>query len=591
MDIAKHKERLVSLREQVTNTAAKITAIKHADEEGESLLLYRLAMHEAREECVASFMTAKGFYNLRTERLIMHATQTLVDSMGYTITSCARYPWSSDVLISEKVQKQLQQARGNQQAYETGWTLAMQQLVYAFDTDCSGNFDEGEVSLLLSCANCGIAERQILLGFPEVVGDSVSTETLCTYLAPRVVWGRGWLSRFGFSGGAHMLLKPHITAAGSMLISLSMQRALQAAQEATALTRTGELEEEDDDKNEEAIMVRAQLFAMRQVQLFLRTVQGRQKMKLAKRMVTYWWKEDIWATGAARHGLFNYAFLVHKDTKGVLITELPHLISYLVKHCGFFTTREVATVAEMVYRCKTREDVRWFNQAQTMELLERVIAPCSLPWRACMQGPNAFLSRLYNVRRDAKLNMLSRARQQAVLVSLRFEGILVADTNYRCSALGLNDVMSDISANSSWGVSEEENVEKIDWKNVPREAMHFLLLSHGYAMHDFLLDGMEELTDIEHSDGGIAADLVNVLQALAAAKMHTNREFTGYTGYLQKARRWGNFFTQATGGLVAYYHYFRVAKAVKTEGKKVNLEGAKYLRELLTGQSHCVSGG
>ena len=120
--------------------------------------------------------------------------------------------------------------------------------------------------------------------------------------------------------------------------------------------------------------------------------------------------------------------------------------------------------------------------------------------------------------------------------------------------------------------------------------MHFLLLSHGYAMDDMMLDGMEELTDIEHKDGGIAADLVNVPDTLAAVKLHTNRAFTGYTGSLQKARRWGNYLTQATGGLGAYWHYFRVAKAIKTEGKSVNREGAKYLRELLTGQSHCVSG-
>ena len=129
LDLEKEKERLVVLREKVATTADKITAVKHADEEGESLLLYRLAMDEAKEECVASFVTSKGFYNLRTERLIMNATQTLVDSMGYTITPCAKYPWSSDVLTSDREREKLQQRRSNEQAYETGWTLAMQQLV------------------------------------------------------------------------------------------------------------------------------------------------------------------------------------------------------------------------------------------------------------------------------------------------------------------------------------------------------------------------------------------------------------------------------------------------------------------------------
>ena len=589
LDIEKDKERLAALQENTANIAAKITRIKHADEEGESLLLYRLAMNEAREECIASFASRQGFYNLRTERLIMNATQTMVDSMGHTITPCARYPWPSSMLSRGTAEDHLHAGRGNAEAYETGWTLALQQLIYAFDTDCSGNFDEGEVSLLLSCANCGIAERQVLLGFPEVVTDSVSTDTLCKYLATRVVWGRGWLSRFGFSGGAHMVLKPNITSAGSMLISLSMQRALQSAQEATALTRTGEIQEEDDDKNDEAVMVRSQLFAMRQVDLFLRTVQGRQKMKLTRKKVKYWWKEDVWRTGGSRRGLFNYAYMVHKDHKGVLVTELPHLISYLVKYLGFTTTMQVERVAEIVYDVKTRDKVVWYDQQQVLDLLESVMAQSSLPWRVSMQVPNAMLSRLYNVNRDAKVNTLSRARQQAVLVSLNFEGILVADTNYRCSALGLNDVMSHISSTSNWGILRSKAPVNMDWRNVPREAMHFLLLSHGYSMDDFLLDGMDQITDVEHRDGGIAADTVFVPDALKAAKESVNKANTGYIGLLQKVRRWGNYFTQASGGFGAYWHYFRVAKAISTEGKAVNREGAKYLRELITGQSHCVS--
>ena len=44
------------------------------------------------------------------------------------------------------------------------------------------------------------------------------------------------------------------------------------------------------------------------------------------------------------------------------------------------------------------------------------------------------------------------------------------------------------------------------------------------------------------------------------------------------------------GAVIFYYwNYFRVSKAIQTEGKKVNKEGAKYLREILTGQSHCVA--
>jgi hypothetical protein len=47
------------------------------------------------------------------------------------------------------------------------------------------------------------------------------------------------------------------------------------------------------------------------------------------------------------------------------------------------------------------------------------------------------------------------------------------------------------------------------------------------------------------------------------------------TGYLQAAKRWGNFFTCKTGGLGAYKHYLEMSRAMMTRGKAVNAEGAK----------------
>mgnify|MGYP006083613423 CR=1 FL=1 len=97
--------------------------------------------------------------------------------------------------------------------------------------------------------------------------------------------------------------------------------------------------------------------------------------------------------------------------------------------------------------------------------------------------------------------------------------------------------------------------------------------------------------DIDHLDGGLGGELVDVKELLKKAREETRDYFNsnGYVGYLQSAKRWGNFFSMRSGGLGAYKHYFHIGKAMMKRGKQVNAAGAKYLREILTGQSHCVA--
>ena len=134
----------------------------------------------------------------------------------------------------------------------------------------------------------------------------------------------------------------------------------------------------------------------------------------------------------------------------------------------------------------------------------------------------------------------------------------------------------------------------LNWKIVPREATVFLLLSRGYEMEDLTKGDVPKWAEVEHNDGGIAADGVEVRECLEAVNIEVSKTFRkdGFIGTVvgigQRVKRWMNFATQKTGGLVHYWNYFRVSKAIMTQGKKVNKQGAKYLREILTGQSHCV---
>ena len=272
------KARIEQLRLESELLNEKIVKIKNADEIGESLLLFKLQETEAEERCRRNFFSRQGVYNLRTEMRIMGATNKIIEAYGFCISPGARYPWTSKVFGTQSLQISQKDKDiwiairdrnyGNategtptlppttensdesihtfDSDYEVGWALSLAVLVYAYDTDCSGSFDEGEVKLLLSNSLCGMSERKVLLNFPEVKEDSATLHTMVNYLAPKVIWGRGWLGRLGYRGSTFVLTKPSLNAAASMLVSLSRQYAREKAEETAELARSGQIKEEDD---------------------------------------------------------------------------------------------------------------------------------------------------------------------------------------------------------------------------------------------------------------------------------------------------------------------------------------------------------
>ena len=562
----------------------KLGVIKKADEDRENLLLYRLAEDKAEYKCKRNFFSLRGVYNLRTEKLIMNATDTIIEAYGHCITPGALYPWTatnkrhfpSSKTPAPAPYDALGEDEAAEEPYEVGWSLAMAVLVYAFDTDCSGTFDEGEVRLLLECAFCGLSEKKILYCFPEVRLDSATLDDVVKYLAPRVGWRRGLLHRLGSKGGVFISKKTSWQASVMLLISNSRQLAREKAMQATSLSSSGVLIEDDDDKNDDALMMRSQIFAMRQVHMFLKTSQGQIRLHLARKRVRHWWKEDVWREGFRRRGLLRYACLLHGEWNGILVTELPHLVGFLVTTLKLQTNAQIAQIAEMLAKVKVKEDVYWLSQEEAVALLEPMFVTTSdsLSSRTLL-GVALMASR--SATRDAVVNMNSRARQQAVLVALRFENIYVADTNYRCSVLGLDAILKE---NRRLGFKRSTIL--MNWNRVPREATIFLLLSRGYLLDDLELGEIPKWVNIERRQGGLARDKVGVAECLRVAFEETDRVHS----LPQAAYRWGRFFI----GLPRYLEYKRVARTVTLQKREINERGATFLREIIKGQSHTIAG-
>lgn len=550
----------------------KLNTIKTADETTENLLLYRLAENEAEAKVWRQLFSRQGLSSLAVERLVMDATDSFIEAYGFLVPPGAKYPWTA-----------------GPGKYEPGWDLALSVLIYTFDTDCSGTFDEGEVRLLLRAAFCGLPDKKVLYNFSDLLPNgkgSATLEDVVKYLAPRVGWRRGKLHRFGRSGSVFVSKVSGWQASAMLLVSLSRQLAREKAEQATALARTGDLLEGDDAKNDDALLMRSQLFAMRQVTLFLRTSQGRIQFLLAKRRVKHWYREDCWKPGWTRQGLLRYAFLLHADRGAageMLITELPHMLRYLVVVCGFQVASgdggEVGKLAEMMSKVKTKADVRWVGRDEAIALMDGILQKLSSAdslSRVTRATLGARIASSRSAARDTKTHMSARARQQAVLVSLGFEGIYVAETNYRCSVLGLHALLLE-NKRTGW----KGDPRAMNWLHVPKEATPYLLLSSGYTLDDLYIGDMPSLAELDHRQGGLALEKVDVKMCLRVAREQSEPVHS----ILQGAYRWARWMT----GLPRYLEYRRYAKVLTQQRKQLEEAGAVFLREILKGQSHAVS--
>ena len=450
-----------TLKDEIAVIQDKLEEIKHVNEESELLLLYRLAEDTAQSRCISSFFSATGIYNLATERHVIKAADDIIDAYGYIITPNARFPFTSNLRLVMKqfckkqfgwnIYRDLDEYINNTNVstlekenkvekkllYETGWELALSILVYAFDTDCSGTFDEGEVRLLLDCSLCTLSEREILYHFPELRLDSTTIENMVHYLAKKVRWRRGLLGPFGYSGGVSISKKNSIITSAMMLISLSRQIAREKAEVATTLARTGKLLTDVDEKTDLTLIYRSQMFAMRQVKYYLRTTQGDMKIKFKLLNIREWWQFDVVEGNCCRSGIISYAFHVHQEWGGLLVTELPHLIKFLVKRFHFKITKEVVEIQDILTAIESKDDLFWLSEEEVVELLEPMIHSYVANESIMHKLYKSYITYAARLRSDAIVSMYSNARTQAVMIAMQFEDIYVSETNYRCSVLGM----------------------------------------------------------------------------------------------------------------------------------------------------------
>ena len=470
------------------------------------------------------------------------------------------------------------------QEIDIAWKLAISMWIYTFDTDCSGTFDESEVNLLLKFLFCGLSERQLLLQFPEVNKDSASLDTMVEYLVTKVFWVRGFPDYWTSARNAYVMTMSSHSASTMLLISLQRQAARELALQ-TLATQKGTRDDEDENRNDDAVIVRSQMFAMRQVEMFLKTIFGKLQIAVELERLKEVFIEEVKDHGFSKRSLLIYAYHVHRNYSGMMNTELSHIIRFIVVRLKMKTTVEITSVANLLSKLRTREDLKILSLNETLKILD----PCFEDPCLDSRDLSSFISRnmkkrslASGKRKDSVYAIYSKARQQAIQIALGLGGVHAADTNYRCLILGLHAMKSRTLKSKIWRGFYHFEIgrdKSINWLEVPREATMLLLLSRGYLMKDMTLPRTRGVTSAYHPSGNIGDDLIDVHDVVFCSR----RDEAMTMNFLQSAYRW----CRLPFGLPRYIEYKRTVAVLTKHRREITIIGAMFLKELVEGTSHC----
>lgn len=682
----------------------QIDHMKNDDEAGETMIVYRQAEEKAERDFKRCVYSMQNNYEIKTEALLIEASRDMIRTYSSCITNHAPKPrltpWTQ--IVARKCRNAMRfcihgientvvdcfrpcvhvndatdddtfqmENEEDEVEYEMGWDLTLSILICTFDTDASGNFDEGEIRLLLECCKKPLSEKEILYFFPQVKDGSVTTEAIGTYLAPRVKWKMA--SNFHVGNKKYRdqgLLGINTTniysTALKCLTSLNRQIALENAKQANTLAKSGKLMlEVDDEKDSACLVTRCQLLAMRQVHVYMRTHFGVfHRLILRKDDIEIWWKKYVIDMKFSMRGILQYACHVFSEehTKPVvLITEIPYIIRFLMERFDMIRWGDMSHIASMVFTAMkyvhklvyipiekvvkllkpclkfsiVRDDIisrarkSFSNKAQDMNDTEEDISKLgehdSIPWKLweLKKMKPKYLEQ------DTNARILSMARGQAIQIAFNFPNLYVADTNYRCLILGVSQLMSvnkktlkkqkEIKLESERkrrkeynirnGINEEEAMalEKkrenyvknqkvlhnlngpqhgdnaVKSKNILlKEASFLFLLSRGYTMNDLCTKEVRQVIVSTHPNGSITMDTIDKdrveFWGRRSQAIHLNR--------IQSLDRWRRYFLYNIYWYSQYKSFCHILEEYKMEADVI---AANFLKEIMTGISHCVN--
>jgi hypothetical protein len=618
------QNKMKELQEESELANEKLKQLKLLFNKEEQRVLSRIAEDDAEKLIQQKiYFTSQGRYFLRMEILLMRVAQEMMITVGTIIPLRSQLPnmSSSSAWKTNPTSAPHGHERRGATAAVSGTetkvalTKCLNILINCFDTDCSGTFDESEITLLLKCVKCSLPEKWILFHFPDVVLDSSSLSQVNTHLLTRVQW-----KRTIFAQDLHISTKSFVSSSSLLLISAARQLARDKAHQAAELVNTGILLDDDDGGGvggdgshgddsvtltliptqiSEGLLTRCQLLAMRQTSEFLETPFGHiRKLAIQEELGELW--DQATREQFSKLSLIRYLFCIHQidnlsppplppssqddndlprpqvtqssNSHRVLNSELPHLIRYAVTRFNWSLKQDMSTCQALaiLFKFTQETDARWIFFDEVIEILERSfdMSTQQLPARSLFTR-NGTTNALLN---DAKKRMDSLARQQAILIAINYPDKDVKETNYRCFILGIYRCL-ELFKSSSPNTSPKQG--RVDWENVPFETILIYLLGQGFTYQDLVMKPYLYQSD-DHIDYDNTVDPQQILsQAMSEIFSNLNCSSSLYR------------MIRFLGGMKSFHFYSELVQLFHSHRQEINIFGRMFLNEIMTGISHC----
>lgn len=364
------------------------------------------------------------------------------------------------------------------------------------------------------------------------------------------------------------------------------------------------LKEQIQTDKEMSLIVRCQMLAMRQMKRFLSTFLGkyflhrtvlqveyRQNFAFSNFSVTMDPNEKI------KQSLL-YAIYLHCETfnhvstnvaKKVLNTELIHIIGFCKKYLNFVFSPAIIHLTSKFKHGFHRKTLHWYSSQDAFSVLFPYI-----DYEKTLTASVKFEPRDYfrlKVLRDSKVHLESRARQQAVLISMNIEHIRVPETNYRCFVLGLYDLKNRVKIaqfkkqklHSVEFPGQKLSKDVITSKSVLMETLSYYLFSQGYNFYHISHSSLQER-------GFVALLPSECSGTFQFGEIDLEKVTSIIQNYIRKEMSYFELFQVSINSLWRKFFYERERNQIEflllNEMDSIEKQSAEYLKEILNGNSY-----
>lgn len=422
----------------------KLQTLRTQEIRSENHVIYEKIENRAHFTLQMSLFNWTGRRNLRTERILVDVADSMYTAFQTIVSDEQRQQYSLIHQEASSAPTTSLLPLPTDYGVSRYSDISLHVLVALFDIESCGYLKHNQIIFLFRTLGIRASDEFLFTVFPElqlleqrVIGNDIVVQFLTRELYRR--WNSYFCKLKRILFGRCMRTRSLMRTAWLKMISTERELARKQVEQSLRFNRDAELVsvKKVSDTNHFPLMVNAQLLAMRQIVMYLDSSHGKIKLYQFRSLVKRY-RRTLLLNSCSYLALLRYAFAVHSESvEGCLITELPYIVQFLVDRMKFHPTSDLyPTMASVYSSIKGRKDIHWCSEKEVLGMLE----PCFIikTTKALQNNNNQRIVTKLWLNRDSRLKMMSNARQQAVLISMRFQDIAVQETNYRCSILGLH---------------------------------------------------------------------------------------------------------------------------------------------------------